>query len=94
MAYLGTTSTAPNVPRLVTQGIGKTNRVWMYKSTHVQTDVSSTGFFRDGYALGMQLGDTVMVQSSTVYTLSMHTVAVRTSTGVGLSLGLLVSSAS
>ena len=98
MAYAGTTSTSPNPPILVSQSIGSTagggSRAWLYKSTHVQTDVDSTGFFTDGQALGMQLGDIVMVQGSTTYIQSQHTVTVVTSTGVGLSAGLLVSSAS
>lgn len=103
MAYQGTTSTAPNPPVLVSQGIGSTGRVgpkqWVYASTHVQVDVSSTGFFTDGQALGMTLGDQVMVVGSTSTTdgrgpISYHVVNVVTSTGVGLSLGLMISSAS
>lgn len=104
MAYAGTTSTAPNPPRLISKAMGSTagargQALWQYASTHVQTDVSSTGFFTDGDALGMELGDIVMVIGSTSTTkgsgpLSLHVVNVVTSTGVGLSSGLMVSSAS
>lgn len=110
MAYQSATSTAPNQPRLLTQGIGVgqggstagstsivaslRSAVWNYVSTHVQTDVSSTGFFTDGRNLGMRLGDVVMVYGSTTFIQSQHVVNVVTSTGVGLTSGLIVSSAS
>ena len=94
MAYQGTTSTAPNVPRLVSQSISGANKVWMYKSTHLQADLSSTGFFRDGAYLGMSLGDTVLHQGSTTFILTQHTINVLTSTGAGCSAGLIISSAS
>ena len=105
MAYQGTTSTAANPPRLMVQGIGSTvsstaisasprTAVWVYGSTHVQSDVSSTGFFTDGYKLGMRLGDVVMVYGSSTFIQSQHVVNVVTTTGVGLSAGLIVSSAS
>lgn len=61
MAYLGTTSTAPNVPTLVVQPfvVSSSNvtgvaglkygfpRIWSYASTHLATEMgaSSTGFF-------------------------------------------------
>lgn len=103
MAYAGTTSTSANPPAAMFQFIGSTGGVgpkaWLYASTHVQTDVSSTGFFTDGQDLGMSLGDPVFVLGSTSTTkgrgpLSVHVVNVVTSTGVGLSAGLMVSSAS
>lgn len=104
MAYLSSTTTSPNVPNLISKSIGSTvgargKAVWGYASTHVQTDVSSTGHFSDGDALGMVLGDMVFVAGSGSTTfgsgpLSIHIVNVVTSTGVGLSAGLMVSSAS
>lgn len=98
MAYAGTTSTSPNPPNCLSSFMGSTFgggiRVWFYRSTHVQADVSSTGHFTDGDDLGMTLGDPVFVIGSTTYLMSAHNVNVRTSTGVGLSAGLIVSSAS
>lgn len=94
MAYAGTTSTAPNPPTLRSQSIAGV-RTWDYKSTHTQAIVAgTTGFFTDGYQIGMRNGDTVIVEGSTTYVASFHTVQVATSTGVGLSSGLLTSSAS
>ncbi len=71
MAYLGTTSTAPNVPFLVTQGIAFSSsnitgtagvtrgapRVWNYASTHDSSDIAGVNFFTDGQKLGFAVGD-------------------------------------
>ena len=94
MAYAGTTSTAPNVPSLVFQNISGGHREWEYTSTHTQAGAAAAGFFTDGEKLGMQLGDTVMVVGSTTYVMSRHTVQSVSSTGVTISSGLLISSAS
>jgi|SRR3990172_5043664 len=98
MAYAGVNSTIANPPAAMVETVGSTggrgSRIWLYKSTHAQAEVSSTGFFTDGTNLGMQLGDVVFVMGSTTYIMSAHCVNVRTSTGVGLSFGLIVSSAS
>ena len=101
MAYAGATSTAPNPPFLLHKAMGSTfgqrgMAQWQYASTHVQVDVSSTGFFADGQALGMALGDIVFNNGSTTTDkggglMSIHTVNVVTSTGVGLTSGLLAS---
>lgn len=101
MAYQGSTATLPNPPRLISKAMGSTvgtkgTGLWMYASTHVQVDVDGTGFFTDGVNLGMQLGDVVINIGSKSTTpgegpMSLHIVAVRTSTGVGLSSGLLAS---
>lgn len=106
MAYAGSTSgsTVANPPAIVSDMLaGSTNTgstdlggqsLWIYKSTHVQTDVDNTGFITDAKFLGMKLGDPVMVLSSTGYTMSFHTCQAVSSTGATLSAGLLVSSAS
>lgn len=101
MAYSGTTSTSPNPPNMLSSFMGSTFggglRVWYYRSTnalHVGGAESSTGFFTDGELLGMTLGDPIFVIGSTTFLMSAHAVNVVTSTGVGLSAGLIVSSAS
>jgi hypothetical protein len=93
-----------NPPWLVTKAIGSTagapgRACWQYASTHVQAVAAATGFFTDGKDLGMTLGDSVYVIGSNTTTgglgpMSIHIVSAVTSTGVGLSSGLLVSSAS
>ena len=98
MAYAGTTSTSPNPPALAYSFLGSSvgggARQWLYRSTHVQAAVSSTGFFTDGQDLGMTLGDILLHIGSTTFIGTFHTVNVVTSTGVGLSAGLIASSAS
>lgn len=98
MAYLGTTSTSPNPPALLTQAMGSTGGAtpsqWRYVSTHTQVLAAAAGFITDAEVLGMSLGDSVIVAGSTTYVVSHHTVNALSSTGATLSAGLLVSSAS
>ena len=95
MAYQGTTSTAPNLPRLVSQGIGGSqNRQWVYISTHTQGGAAAAGFFTDGSKIGLKVGNSMLVIGSTTYTISHHTVNAVSSTGASISAGLIVSSAS
>lgn len=91
MTYAGTTSTSPNPPLIVSQGITG-HRTWVYVSTHISTDVNGTGFFTDGYQLGMKKGDAVLVVGSTTYIIAYHSVTTSVSTGASLSTGTLVSS--
>ena len=68
MSYSGTTAATPNPPALVsgtlTRGAsaltGNSKQLWMYSSTNLTTDIVASGFFADGYTLGMRPGDTVM----------------------------------
>lgn len=39
--------------------------LWQYISTNVTTDLTSVGFFTDGLALGMQIGDLMLVTEYT-----------------------------
>lgn len=60
MAY-----SASNPPQLVAGGIGAGRRIWSYDSEDVHTDVDATDYFTNGDALGMKVGDTVIVGKST-----------------------------
>jgi hypothetical protein len=73
MAYLSSTTTSPNVPYLVTQGIAFSSsnvtgsatqtgipRTWYYNSTHLSTDIGSVNFFTDAVDLGFKVGDLVI----------------------------------
>lgn len=71
MAYLSSTTTSPNVPYLVTQGIAYSSsnvtgtagvrtghpRTWHYNSTHISSDIEAANFFTDGKDLGFAVGD-------------------------------------
>lgn len=106
MAYSGSTSgsTVANPPALTQSFIaGSTNtgstdayawQEFVYRSTHTQAEVAATGFFTDGQALGMKLGNSVMSIGSTTFVVSHHCVNAVSSTGATVSAGLLVSSAS
>ena len=103
MAYLSSTTTSPNVPRMVTQGIavpqssGSTvasvnPRQWIYASTHISSDIEAANFFTDGLNLGFRLGDQLVHIGSTTYVMTSHTVvavgSTTTDVGVGTTIGL------
>jgi hypothetical protein len=49
-----------NPPRLVSQPIAGL-RMWQYTSTDAVTDVRVSGYFTDGWQLGMRAGDLITV---------------------------------
>ena len=98
MAYLGTTSTAQNVPSLVTQQMAFSSsnvtgtaglrygagRVWLYSSTHAATDVTAVDFFgRDISRLGFVVGDLLLHVGSTIPTFHMCIAAGATTSDFG-----------
>jgi hypothetical protein len=101
MAYQGTTSTAPNVPQLVTQGIAFSSsnvtgtvgiqrggpRTWVYTSTHISSDIEAVNFFTDGKALGFQVGDLLIHTGSTTFVITSHTVVAVGATTTDLGVG-------
>lgn len=79
-----------NPPRLVSQPIAG-NRLWQYTSTDAGSVVDASGYFTDGYNLGMRAGDTVIVidNDASPVAVTMHTVNVSGTTidlsdGVGI----------
>ncbi len=86
MAYLGTTSTAQNVPALVTQAMAYASsnvtgtaglrygagRIWLYASTHLSSDITAVDFFgRDVNRLGFAVGDLLLHCGSSIPTFHM-----------------------
>ena len=60
-------------------GAGKT---WSYRSTDVATDVDASGYFTNGDALGMEVGDIVFVtDTDTSTTITIHRVTTVTAGG-------------
>ena len=111
MAYAPYSSTSPNPPVLAVNpmafGGGSTfnstvgstllgGRLWLYTSTHLQTDVGTSDFISDGLALGMKGGDCILATKITAGASAVSFHAVRTvgSTFVSCSPGLVISSAS
>ena len=80
MAYAGTTSTSPNLPRLVGD-ILTGPRQWSYNSTHTSSDISFADFIADGVGLGMRLGDGLIHTGSTTFLRTYHTITALGSTG-------------
>jgi hypothetical protein len=103
MAYMSSTTTAPNVPSLVSQSINAisnassdkatTNdgppRLWIYNSTHISSDIAVANFFTDGYALGLRLGDLLWHRDAT-YVLTSHSVLAVGATTCDVSVGTTI----
>lgn len=78
MAYSTSNPPALKSPSPLT-GAGQT---WAYRSTDVATDVDATGYFTNGQALGMKVGDIVEVtDTDTLTTMTLHRVTVLESDG-------------
>jgi hypothetical protein len=79
-----------NPPVLITQGIAGF-RIWKYESVDAATLVRVSGYFTNGWQLGMRVNDIVFVtdtDSSNATTI--HTVNLASSAGVDLTDGLAV----
>lgn len=81
MAYATT-----NPPMAVFTGLrndgGGTYTHWVYHSTDVNTDVDATGYFTNGDALGMTVGDTMtVIDTDTSTTRTEHSVIAVTAGG-------------
>lgn len=108
MAYAPYSSTSPNPPVLAVNPmafgggstynstIGSTligGRIWIYQSTHLQTNVGTSDFISDGEALGMKQNDFILANAINT-AVTFHRVTAVGSTYVSCSAGLLISSAS
>lgn len=71
MAYAAT-----NPPQLVSTGIAGKGNIWEYRSTDAAATVDADGYITDGEALGMAVGDLVLVHDTdaTPYTVTTHVV--------------------
>lgn len=54
-----------NPPQKVAGGIGGGKALWIYVHTDIHTDVDAADYFSNGDALGMKVGDCVLVGKST-----------------------------
>ena len=109
MAYMPSSlGSSGNPPVLLTQpmafGGGSTfgstvgstavgGRLWVYVSTHLQTDVGTSDFISDGQLLGMKIHD-VILSISMSSGITFHRVSAVGSTYIPCTSGLLISSAS
>lgn len=86
MAYVTT-----NPPALVTQTLGGTFKRWVYVSADSIATVNTAAYISNGYALGMRVGDEVIVRDTATPTTSICSVITATAGGsVDLSDGTTV----
>lgn len=78
MAYATT-----NPPKLLAPGMGSGGpSLWTYVSTDVHTDVDAADYFSDGAALGLRVGDAMLVgKSSATIGFTIHYVQTVTAGG-------------
>jgi hypothetical protein len=73
---------ATNPPQLAFPRMGNGLALWLYSHTDVHTDVDGTDYFTNGHALGMRVGDFVLVgKTSATVGGTLHTVSVSTANG-------------
>lgn len=73
-----------NPPALQVQSIAQTTlRIWSYSSTDQATDVDAAGYFTNGDALGLKVGDLMFVQDTDTgpNTITLHRVITVTAGG-------------
>ena len=71
-----------NPPNLVVQGIGLTKpNIWLYNDDDPLTDVDADGYFTNGDALGMKVGDKVIHEDLSAGTTTEYRVEAVTSGG-------------
>ena len=73
-------------------GIGgaNANNIWHYNSEDVSTDVDASGYFTNGYDLGMKVGDVVhVIETDNTYLLTIHSVTVVTAGGAATVSGAI-----
>lgn len=81
MAY--STSNPPNLISMgpIARGANRP-KIWEYSSTDPATDVDAVGYFTDGDALGLNVGDLMIVlDSDTSTTMTLHRVITVTAGG-------------
>jgi hypothetical protein len=84
-----------NPPVLVSQTIAGGPKQWVYSSVDADSLVQVSGYFSNGYDLGMRAGDTVMVIDNDASPIAVvhHVVVSATTTAVDLDDGVAVSGA-
>lgn len=82
MAYAVT-----NPPALLVESVGGGASIWTYKSADDDSTVNGASYFSNGVALGMKVGDIVLVIDTTTPKGSFHYVASVTSTAATTAFG-------
>ncbi len=83
MAY--STSTPPRM--MLEGGIGGSPSIWVYSSADAKATVDASGYFTNGYSLGMRDGDLCLVYDTGNKIWSAHTVLNTSGTTIDLANG-------
>lgn len=75
-----------NPPAIVSQTLGGTHREWNYESTDPVTSVRVSGYFTNGWQLGMRAGDIVRVTDTDASPITVSTCIVTSATSSGVDL--------
>ena len=81
MAYATT-----NPPVLLNDTLGGTFRLWAYKSTDAAAAVRVSGYFTNGYDLGMRAGDLVMIVDTDASPIASQIMIVTSATAAAVDL--------
>lgn len=76
-----------NPPALVTQRIGDGPAVWIYKSADDDATTNGASYYSNGVALGMRVGDIVLVVDTATPKVSYHGVASLSATAATTAFG-------
>lgn len=81
-----------NPPFLLAQGVGGARKVWFYASTDAPSAVDASGYFTNGWDLGMRAGDIIFVVDTDASPIAaqIHIVTSATSSAVDLSDGVAI----
>lgn len=69
-----------NPPSCIAQGVAGSRKVWMYVSTDDAATVRVSGYFTNGYKLGMRAGDLLIMVDSDASPIAMQLMIVNAST--------------
>lgn len=78
-----------NPPKLIGQGIVG-GRIWKYDSADALSDVRVSGYFSNGWLLGMRAGDIVFITDTDTSASSLSFVNAATSSAVDLADGTAI----
>lgn len=90
---MGYATTSP--PRCVLPALGSGASVWIYQSADAKATVDGSGYFTNGYKLGMRDGDLIFVYDNANKIWSAHTITVSGTTvdlADGTSIGISTNS--
>jgi len=81
-----------NPPRLLVPGVAGSVNIWIYVDGDAHADVDASGYFTNGYALGMRADDQVLVVDTNLKISSWHYVEILTGTTINLADGTVIGS--